>query len=81
MRCSRCQGLMTKDPLFDMEGGFGDVWANSWRCLNCGAVDDTVIQANRRARAVDIFAVIRGEAVSQGDDFYLGGEVLVRPAA
>ncbi|HKY72583.1 MAG TPA: hypothetical protein VJL88_11750 [Nitrospira sp.] len=81
MRCSRCQGLMTKDHLFDMEGGFGDMWANSWRCLNCGAVDDTVIQANRRARSANVWAVRSEEVVSQEEDLYLGIEAFVRPAA
>ena len=47
MHCSRCQGLMRKDHLLDMEGGFGEMWAQSWRCVNCGAVHDAVIAQNR----------------------------------
>ena len=44
MHCSRCHGLMLKDHFLDMEGAFGEMWAQSWRCMNCGAVHDAVIE-------------------------------------
>ena len=81
MRCSRCQGLMLKDHFLDMEGGFGEMWAQSWRCLSCGAIYDAVIEANRRASQHNALVVASDEAISQEDDLYLGGETFIRPAA
>jgi hypothetical protein len=49
MHCSRCQGLMLKEHLLDLEGGFGEMWTQSWRCTNCGAIHDAVIEQNRLA--------------------------------
>ena len=81
MRCSRCHGLMLKDHLLDMEGGFGEMWAQSWRCANCGAVHDAVIEQNRRGRQENVLILTSGEPATEDDDTYLGGEALIRPAA
>jgi hypothetical protein len=72
---------MRKDHLLDMEGGLGEMWAQSWRCLSCGAMCDAVIEANRRATQQHALAVASDEAISQEDDLYLGGEAFIRPAA
>lgn len=46
MHCPRCNGLMVGEyfaaPLMDTYYGF-----QGHRCLNCGAIVDDVIQANR----------------------------------
>ena len=55
MKCRRCQGLVVGDHLFDMAGGYGEMWARSLRCVNCGTVYDAVIEQNR---------LLRHEAVS-----------------
>ena len=81
MHCSRCQGLMRKDHLLDMEGGFGEMWAQSWRCLNCGAVHDAVIAQNRLARQENVLVLTSGQPHTQEDDIYLGAEAFIRPAA
>ena len=81
MRCSRCQGLMLNDHFLDMEGGFGEMWAQGWRCLSCGAIYDAVIEANRRAKRQNALPVVRDEAIRQEDEPYLGGEAFIRPAA
>ncbi len=26
-------GLMLEEPMIDMEGGYGEMWSLSWRCL------------------------------------------------
>ena len=81
MHCSRCQGLMRKDHLLDMEGGFGEMWAQSWRCVNCGAVHDGVIAQNQLARQENLSVFTSGEPHTQEDDIYLGAEAFIRPAA
>lgn len=49
MNCSRCQGLMIITHLLDYDGGYGEMWASSWRCANCGHIYDSVIGKNRLA--------------------------------
>ena len=81
MHCSRCHGLMRKDHLLDMEGGFGGMWAQSWRCMNCGAVHDAVIEQNQLARQENALVVTSGVPDTLEDDIYLGGEAFIRQAA
>ena len=49
MSCSRCSGFMLEELFLDIAGGFGEMWARSWRCVNCGHVHDAVIERNRLA--------------------------------
>ena len=49
MTCSRCSGFMLGDHFLDFEGSYGEFWAKSWRCVNCGHVHDAVIERNRLA--------------------------------
>ena len=48
MRCLRCNGLMVCEKFEDL----GGLWSSDheyagWRCLNCGAIVDSVIAAHR----------------------------------
>ncbi|HSF66949.1 MAG TPA: hypothetical protein VLA67_05910 [Nitrospiraceae bacterium] len=49
MRCVRCDGLMVSEKVDDLGSlklnGYEDT---GWRCINCGAIVDPVIAANRR---------------------------------
>lgn len=81
MHCSRCQGLMLKEHLLDMAGGFGEMWAQSWRCVNCGAVHDGVIEHNQLARQANVLVLPNGDPHTQDDDIYLGAEAFIRSAA
>jgi len=81
MHCSRCHGLMLQDHLLDMGAGFGEMWAQSWRCTNCGSLHDMVIEQNRLVPLANVSVLTRGQLSSQGNDIYLGGEAFVRPAA
>ena len=45
MNCRRCQGLMVPITLEDL--GSSSVSFSGWRCLLCGAVIDSGIDANR----------------------------------
>jgi hypothetical protein len=75
MRCLRCQGLMLKEHFLDMEAGFGEMWAQSWRCVSCGAVHDAVIEQNRLVHQEEVFHW------REIEDFYLGAETVIRPTA
>jgi hypothetical protein len=64
MTCMRCRGLMVSEYLFDLDGGT-ERWALSWRCVNCGHRDDTVMRAHRYRETIPSALVIsRNEKVS-----------------
>jgi len=46
MMCRRCDGLMVCELFEDFEGLSSDYEFTGWRCLNCGAIVDPVIDAN-----------------------------------
>jgi hypothetical protein len=48
MSCERCQGTMVEDHLIDLEDSDGLMWITAWRCINCGHVVDSVMEANRQ---------------------------------
>jgi len=54
MHCTRCQGLMIEDQLFDFEGTQGFMWVKGWRCMNCGHAVDPLIEANHRVREATV---------------------------
>lgn len=81
MHCSRCQGLMMEEYLLDMEGGFGEMWTTSLRCMNCGHVHDSVIEQHRVARREQVVALPSSEPDYLDDDVHLGVESSIRQAA
>ena len=49
MTCLRCEGLMVREKFEDLGGlGSSDHEYAGWRCINCGAIVDPVIAAQRR---------------------------------
>ena len=50
MICTRCQGLMTHEELFDWGGGKGSDLSVAFRCISCGDIVDPVIMHNRARR-------------------------------
>ncbi|NOT21531.1 MAG: hypothetical protein HOP22_02230 [Nitrospiraceae bacterium] len=48
MRCTRCGGLMVFEEFEDFVLGSGDDGFLGRRCINCGAMVDSVIAAHRR---------------------------------
>ncbi len=54
MTCTRCQGLMLEEHLIDMEASYGEMWNLSWRCINCGHRDDSVLRHHRQLHASPI---------------------------
>ena len=81
MSCSRCSGFMLEEMFLDMEGGFGEMWARSWRCVNCGHVHDAVIERNRLALREKGLAYSSGESDYQDEEVPLGVESFHRLAA
>jgi RNase P subunit RPR2 len=48
MTCQRCEGLMVVEQYDDLELGSAGYEVSAWRCLNCGAIVDSVIAAHHR---------------------------------
>ncbi|UCE62829.1 MAG: hypothetical protein JSU59_08055 [Nitrospirota bacterium] len=52
MKCTRCQGLMVLDKIYDPDGQFLHI--DVWRCLNCGeTLDPTILQARKEKKTKD----------------------------
>jgi len=81
MTCSRCCGFMVEDHFLDFGGSYGEMWATSWRCVNCGRVHDSVIEQNRLARQEKVLAVSSVEPDYHDDEVHLGAESFIRQAA
>ena len=77
MTCSRCSGFMTESHFLDMEGGYGEMWARSWHCVNCGHTHDAVIERNRLAQMKKSLVYASSESTYQDDDVHLGVESFV----
>ena len=63
MNCTRCQGLMLDEHMIDMEGGYGEMWSVSTRCVNCGHRDDAVIQHHQQLSAKPVMATMSAHEV------------------
>jgi hypothetical protein len=72
---------MVEDHFLDFEGGFQEMWASGWRCLNCGQVYDAVIEQNRLARLEKVAVLPSGEPDYQDDEVHLGAESFIKKAA
>jgi len=48
MICQRCEGLMVLERYDDLELGSAGYEVSAWRCLNCGAIVDSVIAAHHQ---------------------------------
>lgn len=76
MTCSRCSGFMLEEMFLDIKGGFGEMWARSARCVNCGHIHDSVIERNRLAQKQSVtFASSAPDY--QEEDVHLGVESYV----
>ena len=81
MNCARCQGLMVEAQVLDMEGAYGEMWATSRRCVNCGHVHDAVIEQHRRTQQQHVLVFSSGEPDYQDEEVHLGAESYLRLAA
>lgn len=81
MTCSRCHGLMVREPLLDFEGTYGHMWTNGYRCMNCGNVHDTVIEQHRLAKGQPTLILATDEADHKEDELYTESHSVVMRAA
>ena len=57
------------------------MWTTSWRCLNCGDVQDAVIAQHRLLQRAQVVRLSRGEPDQQDDEVDRESEACVRLAA
>lgn len=81
MTCSRCCGLLVEAQVLDMEGAYGEMWATSRRCVNCGHVHDSVIEQHRLPRQEKALVTSSGESDYQDGEVHIGEESFIRRAA
>ena len=81
MSCSRCQGLMIRDHFLDFDGTIGYMWANGYRCMNCGNVHDPVIEQHRLARNQQAPAIQNDEHESGKNDLIPESQTVMLRAA
>ena len=48
MTCPRCAGLMVREPYDNLEFDSAGYEISGWRCLNCGAIVDALIETHHR---------------------------------
>ena len=48
MTCPRCAGLMVREQYDNLEFDSAGYEISGWRCLNCGAIVDSVIAAHHQ---------------------------------
>lgn len=68
MNCTRCQGLMLKEHMIDLEGDYGEMWVSSWRCFNCGHRDDAVLQQHRKQVAKPVAVIPQTVTVQETEE-------------
>ena len=81
MNCSRCRGLMIEDQFLDLQSQYGQMWARSLRCVNCGYVHDSTIEQHRLARPEKVAAHPSREPDYQDDEVRLRAEAIIWRAA
>lgn len=81
MNCFRCQGLMVKDHFYDFHGGFRESRTVGWRCLNCGCVNDSIIQEHRHPQQDQLEPRITAEPIGGHDEVSHGSESSIGEAA
>ena len=81
MTCLCCLGLMIEDQFLDVKSPYGQVWARSLRCGNCGHVHDSAIKQFHPARQEKGVACPSGEPDYQDDEVHLGAESIISRAA
>ena len=81
MTCSRCHGLMVRERFLDFESTYGHMWANGYRCMNCGNVHDPVIEQHRLGKVQPTLILATDEADHKEDELYTESYSVVMRAA
>jgi hypothetical protein len=61
MTCLSCRRLIIEDQFLDLESPYGQMWAASLRCPNCGHIHGSVIEQPRWARQEKVLVPSSGE--------------------
>ncbi len=81
MSCSRCQGLMVREHFLDFDGTIGHMWANGYRCMNCGNVHDPIIEQHRLDRSHQPLTIQHGEHETWKNDLIPESQTVMLRAA
>lgn len=84
MNCSRCRGLMIATHFLDYEGGYGEMWASSWRgagWANCGYVYDPVVGKNNVGEYQEVSKFPSSEPDYGDEEVHLGADSFHRLVA
>ena len=81
MTCLCCLRPMIDDQFLDVKSPYGQKWAASLRCGNCGHVHDSAIKQYHPARQEKVVARPSGEPDYRDDEVHLGAESIIRRAA
>ncbi len=81
MSCSRCNGCMVDDYLLDMEDSSGPMWLQAKRCMNCGNVEEKVLQHNRQTQGATLHTATSCAPAGSGETILLGAETMAHLAA
>lgn len=66
--CIRCGGLVVRERFFEAGGMSSTERVDCERCLNCGAVEDDIIRANRQPAGIPLrMREPRGPRIQQKD--------------
>jgi hypothetical protein len=82
MTSPRCWGPTVEDHIHDFWGAsYGQRWATSRQCVDCGRVHHSVIEQNSLARQEQVLVLSSSEPDYQDDEVHLGAESFIRLAA
>jgi hypothetical protein len=69
MSCQRCRGLLVLETFGDLREEIARI-SPAMRCINCGCIEDAVVQSNRHASLVGKRPATRG-MVRKGDVLFI----------
>jgi uncharacterized Zn finger protein len=72
---------MVRERFLDFESTYGHMWANGYRCMNCGNVHDPVIEQHRLAKVQPTLILAIDEADPKEDELYTESYSVVMRAA
>lgn len=81
MNCSRCHGLMVREHFLDFDDTYGHMWANGYRCMNCGNVHDPVIEQHRLAKVQPALVLANSGVDHKEDELHAEAYSVVMRAA
>lgn len=72
---------MVREHFLDFDGTIGHMWANGYRCMNCGNVHDPTIEQHRLDRSQQPLTIQNGEHESRKNDLIPESQTVMLRAA